>query len=279
MDNLYIRKNLDWEDQITDSITYIALAGVSEVSNFRSPDSYVFIFFEKCRGVHCIDFIKYDDADNQVHISFPGQIHSWKTEFAIGHKLIISKKFMEMNLFDTGFSSQYINSEPVINLTADQSARLYEEFNLLKREIEQIVPQKIISLRTQIIISLISVMVHENSFNGIVKTKIHPIVSTFYSLIEENFLVSKSVGFYANKLAVTANYLNILVKADCGQTAKDIIDARIVLEAKRMLLGSNLSIKQISFDLGFPTISFFSAYIYKKTGFYPKKFREDGIHL
>lgn len=278
MSKLYLEKNLEWEDQITDSITYLPLAGVSEISNFRSPDSYVFIFFEKCKGIHFIDFLKYQENDNQIHISFPGQIHSWKTESALGHKLIISRKFVEMNLFDTRFSSQYINSNPVVNLSEYQSDKLHDEFNLLSREVaDQNTPRKIISLRVQIIINLINNMIDKDASTEADKTKIHPVVSNFYSLIEEHFWVSKSVKFYAEKLAVTANYLNILVKSEIGQTAKDIIDARTVLEAKRMLLGSNLSIKQISFDLGFPSISFFSSYIYRNTGFYPKNFRENGV--
>ncbi|MBV8326524.1 helix-turn-helix domain-containing protein [Chryseobacterium sp.] len=277
MSIVYLEKNLEWEDRIADNIAYIPLAGKSVVSNFRSPDSYVFIFFEKCQGMHSIDFVTYKESDHQIHISFPGQIHSWKTESATGHKLIISKKFVEMNLFDTRFSSQYLNHHPVVSLSVDQSEKLSNEFNIVSREIgDEKIPRKIISLRIQLIINLINHMMEEKGRSEQAKTKIHPVVSHFYSLIEDCFPISKSVSFYAEKLAVTPNYLNVLVKSEIGQTAKDVIDARVVLEAKRMMLGTTRSIKQISFDLGFESISFFSAYIFRKTGFYPRKFREKG---
>ncbi|AZA82627.1 hypothetical protein C1637_20785 [Chryseobacterium lactis] len=278
MNKIYIEKDLEWEDQITDHITYIPVAGASEMSNFRSPDSYVFIFFEKCKGVHSVDFLEYHESDHQIHISFPGQIHSWKTEIAVGHKLIVSRKFVEMNLFGTKFSSQHLNNLPIVTLSESQSNKLRNEFILLNQEIQdKTIRSKIISLRTQLIINLISHMVNENSIDEVDQVKISPIVSNFSRLIEAHFPESKSVKFYADKLAVTPNYLNILVKGETGQTAKDIIDSRVVLEAKRMLLGTSQTIKEISLDLGFHSIPFFSAYIYRKTGFYPKRFRETGM--
>ncbi|MET3036824.1 helix-turn-helix domain-containing protein [Chryseobacterium sp. NRRL B-14859] len=279
MNNVYIEKDLTWEDQITDNITYIPLAGASEISNFRSPDSYVFIFFEKCEGIHSIDFLEYQEANHQIHISFPGQIHSWKTkEGSLGHKLIVSRKFAEVNLFGTKFSSQHVNNHPIVNLNLDQFNKLRNEFILIRQEIEdQKVHRKIVSLRAQLIIHLINQMMDEQNLDEADKTRIHPIISTFYSLLEAHFPESKSVHFYADKLALTPNYLNILVKTELGKTAKDIIDSRVVLEAKRRLLGTGQSIKQIALDLGFQSISSFSAYIFRKTGFYPKKFREGGI--
>ena len=72
---------------------------------------------------------------------------------------------------------------------------------------------------------------------------------------------SKSVFFYAEKLAVTPNYLNVLTKKTLGVTAKELIDAHVVLEAKRLLKGSDESIKQIAYNLGFYTIGSFSSYI------------------
>lgn len=281
MDALYIEKDLDWEDQLCEDIVYIPVAGASEESNFRAPDSFVFIFFEKCKGVHSVDFIEYEEKDNQIHISFPGQIHSWKTEDgAVGHKLIISRRFVETHLLGTVFSLQHINTLPVIDIPKYQSDKLRNEFTLLFTEIGDCsIPNKIAHLRTQLIINLISNLIEskkasENNRN--IKT---PIVFHYYDLIENYFIESKSVRFYADKLAVTPNYLNILVKAETGQTAKDIIDARVVLEAKRRLLGTNESIKEISFDLGFSSISFFYDYMFRKTGLYPKALRKISQNL
>ncbi|WP_312553771.1 AraC family transcriptional regulator [Empedobacter brevis] len=273
--DLYIKKDLDREDQIKDTIFYVPLAGSSSISNFRSPDSYVFIFFEKSKGVHSVDFVEYKETDNQIHISFPGQIHSWTTESSIGHKLIVSKEFIETYLFETAFSSRHINTNPVINITTEQALYLRREFLLFKEEVENAkVSSRIIKLRGQLIINHIYEMMQDHVLEEASKNGKPEIISKFDQLIEDYFLEAKTVKFYADRLAVTPNYLNILTKKETGRTAKEVIDARVVLEAKRRLLGSRESIKNIAFDLGFDSIPTFSNYIYRNTGCYPSKFRD-----
>ncbi|MBZ4191906.1 AraC family transcriptional regulator [Niabella beijingensis] len=276
MDEEYIEKDLEWESQVAGSVTYIPVAGASEMANFRSPDSYVFIFFEKCSGWHTVDFIEYNEGDNQVHISFPGQIHSWKTdEGAKGHKLILSKKFVEVYLSDTRFSSLHINNYPVVDPPPDQAEKLFRELNLIKQELEdKAIHYNIVILRTRLVLLLVSRFIDLRAADDSSSGKKNPLISRFLDLIETHFIVSKAVGFYADKLAITPNYLNILAKRELGLTAKELIDGRVVLEAKRQLLGSGKSIKEIAFDLGFSTTASFSTYIAGKTGFYPKNFRE-----
>ena len=272
----YIEKDLEAEAEIKSSIAYLPLAGASEAENFRSPDCYVFIFFEKSSGIHSIDFVEYEEKNNQIHISFPGQIHSWKTEAdAKGHKLIVSKKFIERYLYDTRFSSLQINEYPVVNISAEHSGKLSQEFNALKEELDaETVRWNIAYLRTQMILTLISNLLHENiavQFKG----KTNMLVHKFTDFIDLHFKEAKTVAFYADKLAVTPNYLSIISKKGHGISAKEIIDRRVVLEAKRLLLGSDFSIKEIAYELGFSSSPAFAAFFYGKTGFYPKDYRNN----
>ncbi len=274
MNILPIEKDLKWENEITAYVKYIPIAGPSSISNFRSPDSYVFIFFEKAKGIHTIDFTNHNEEDRQVHISFPGQLRSWETEISLGHKLIISKPFMEKNLLETIFSRHQINITPVINLTMEQNEMLHNEFMLLKQYFQKVdYSELLINLRIQLIINLINNIVINNAGEQENNAKIHPIVLNLNTLIEENLEEKRSVHFYAKQLAVTPNYLNVLVKRTTGQTAKKHIDSRIVLEAKRRILGTSDSIKTVALDLGFSSAAFFSSFIFKQTGFHPNQIR------
>ena len=275
MDALHIEKDLELEAVFAGDIAYFQLAGESEMSNFRSPDSYVFIFFETCTGSHSVDFVAYACGDSQVHISFPGQLHSWKTEAgAKGHKLIVSKRFIEMHPCGQRFSILKVNSLPVLDISSDSGKMLSWEFNLIRQGMETIAESSdAIGLRAQLILSMIGNLLDQHVRDETRATKKNPLLSRFAELIESNFTESKSVAFYAGKLAVTPNYLNILSKNHLKLTAKELIDKRIVLEAKRLLLGSDLSIKQIGYSLGFSSSAAFAAFILRKTGFYPKMFR------
>ncbi|MDR2275790.1 MAG: helix-turn-helix domain-containing protein [Sphingobacterium sp.] len=271
----FIEKNLEEEANIKNSLTYIPLAGLSEEENFRSPDFYVFILFEKCIGTHFIDFVEYEEKDNQVHISFPGQIHSWKTgASARGHKLIVSKEFVEKYTPETKFSYLQINDHPVIDISPEECKKLSAEFKMLKKELASTaVEWNIVNLRAQVIITRINNYLNKY-IRPLQQNRIHMLVNNFIDLIDTGFVENKMVSYYAKRLAVTPNYLNIITKRYLGISAKEVIDRRLILESKRLLLGSNFSIKEIADKLCFSSSITFAAYFSSKTGMYPKKYRD-----
>ena len=59
-----------------------------------------------------------------------------------------------------------------------------------------------------------------------------------------------------------------------GKTPKEIINERILLEAKRFLVYSHLTIKEIGQDLGFEDPAYFVRYFKKNTETTPVEFRE-----
>ncbi len=76
---------------------------------------------------------------------------------------------------------------------------------------------------------------------------------------------------YATELNVTPDYLNRVIKSLTGKTAKEFIQARIITEAKRLLYFSEMSAKEIGYNLGFSEPANFSAFFKKNTGFSPSK--------
>lgn len=96
----------------------------------------------------------------------------------------------------------------------------------------------------------------------------------FNVTIETHFRTEHSALFYARELGVTPRKLNNVVRLFSGKGVAEAIDERLVLEAKRLILFSDMSIKEIAFDLGFREHSYFSKVFKKMTGLTPVSFRE-----
>jgi AraC family transcriptional regulator, transcriptional activator of pobA len=92
-------------------------------------------------------------------------------------------------------------------------------------------------------------------------------------LIDEHFRKERAISFYAGKMAMSRDRLNDHVKLATGVTAGHLIRQRVLTEAKRQLVFTNLSINQIAYDLAFADPSHFTRFFRKRTGVTPQAFR------
>ncbi|RZL47594.1 MAG: AraC family transcriptional regulator, partial [Pedobacter sp.] len=75
-------------------------------------------------------------------------------------------------------------------------------------------------------------------------------VYEFLMLLESNFLTVTNIDFYAAKLGLSSKRLNQILKEKLDKTGTQIIHDRIILEAKRKIIHSEITIKEIAYDLG-----------------------------
>lgn len=97
----------------------------------------------------------------------------------------------------------------------------------------------------------------------------------FQSELEAHFADDHSVASYAGRLGYSERTLNRMTRAHAGMSAKEYIDARVVLEAKRRLVHESTSVALIARDLGFDDPSNFSKYFTHRVGRSPAAFRHD----
>jgi len=95
----------------------------------------------------------------------------------------------------------------------------------------------------------------------------------FRDLLETYFRREKSVTFYIKSLNITEKKLNYATSAVAGRTPKEIIDDRVLLEAKRSLAFACQSIKEICFELGFDEPTNFIKFFRRHTGKTPMEYR------
>ena len=101
----------------------------------------------------------------------------------------------------------------------------------------------------------------------------HEAYTWFRDHIEEQFRSWHQVSQYADRLGYSTRTLNRLARQHTGLSAKELIDERVVLEAKRQLSHADASVSEIAEQLGFDDASNFSSYFRRQTQLTPGTFR------
>lgn len=98
----------------------------------------------------------------------------------------------------------------------------------------------------------------------------------FQQRLELGYREQKDIGDYARDLGITSTQLNRVCRQVAGQTALQLIHARVLAQAQRDLLFSDLEIKHIALSLGFADAAYFSRFFVQRTGQTPTAFRQAG---
>lgn len=102
----------------------------------------------------------------------------------------------------------------------------------------------------------------------------NPLFKRFEEMIERDFRKRRPLADYARELAISPTHLNRISHQSTGQAASQLINERMLREARRMLIYTNLTAAQIAYDLGFSDPAHFSRVFAKGTGVPPKLFRQ-----
>tara|TARA_B100001059_G_C17756939_1_gene540461 strand:+ start:44 stop:805 length:762 start_codon:yes stop_codon:yes gene_type:complete len=100
-------------------------------------------------------------------------------------------------------------------------------------------------------------------------------VFQFLELMETHFLENTNANFYAEKIGISLKRLNQILKGKLDLTAKQIIQQRQITEAKRRLVRSEITTKELAYKLGFDSISSFSRFFKKHIGVSPSVFKQE----
>jgi AraC family transcriptional activator of pobA len=103
------------------------------------------------------------------------------------------------------------------------------------------------------------------------------LVKRFDTLVDAHFLEHWPLTRYAEALKMTPTHLSRLTRQAYGASASHVIRDRIVREARRNLVYTNLPISTIAYALGFDDPAYFSRVFAGATGLSPRDFR-DRVH-
>jgi AraC family transcriptional activator of pobA len=260
--------------QSDDSLQYHEISGARWIEKPHKHDFFLFLLFEKGSGTHTIDFVEYEVSGHQLHLLFPGQVHSWD----LGNDTIASQIMVTRHVFETFANSLRYDlvlyqKHQVLKLSPAVFQLLIYEFKAIRLELTS-TPMlwDIINSRCRIIAQMAS-RESIKIFDDFKGYHAKPVLSGYVSLVDTYFKEQRYVAFYAEKLNITPNYLNILCKKYFYDSATSVIHNRVVLEAKRLLLTSSKTIKEIAYELGFYDLAYFSKFFKSHTGIAPREFK------
>lgn len=119
-----------------------------------------------------------------------------------------------------------------------------------------------------------SLCIEQNKIHPLVKTNID-VIRDFNFLVETHHKSKHQVAQYAALLNKTPKSLANMFADHLQKTPLEIIQDKIILEAKILLISSDETIKEITFNLGFNNIPSFSRFFKNKEGISPKQYRKD----
>jgi AraC-like DNA-binding protein len=108
-----------------------------------------------------------------------------------------------------------------------------------------------------------------------VATRSSRLVREFHLAVERRFRTEHDLADYARELGITANHLNDLIRAETGHSAGSIVRGRRLLDAKRLLSHSDLTVAEVAYQVGFVDPSYFGRFFRRETGISPAEFRAE----
>lgn len=98
-------------------------------------------------------------------------------------------------------------------------------------------------------------------------------LQAFTTLVDQHFREHWSIARYASQIGINSNRLNLICRNHAGQSALQIINERLLLESKRCLTYTDMTISEVSDSLGFSEPAYFSRFFKKIYGISPRDYR------
>lgn len=99
------------------------------------------------------------------------------------------------------------------------------------------------------------------------------LVQRLRALLEAHYQDHQPLSFYADAFGVTADHLSRTCRQVAGQSALDMLHGRLLLEAKRLLAYTPLSVAEVAAQLGYVDLAYFSKVFTRTVGDAPSRYR------
>lgn len=224
--------------------------------------------------------------DDRNHEMVAGQIlgvpqmciHGFRfSRNAVGHVATVAYPLLDRLIQPLGDGAALLTGPHVNDLGDDEEgAYIQSAFTALDREYKTSAPyrnQVMESALGTILVWMIRSSLHLRNQHPRAAGRGDRHFAAFCQLVEEHFAEHYPVAHYAKLLGITAAHLNVLCRQAVNQSALDLIHERVLLQAKRNLVYTSMTISVVSYTLGFSDPAYFTRFFKRQTGQSPKDFR------
>ena len=252
-----------------------------DVDEIHKHTFYEILWTEKGKSKQSIDYNEYNVSPNSLFFISPNQVHrfeEWKP--LTGGTILFTEDFFLLNhsskdrLFELTFLDN-IYANPCIHFNK-------KDFIDIKRTIELIYVEHnrddksaaITQSLLHILLTQVQRCVNDQA-DGNSSKRYLTLYKEFKKLLDAHFYENQASTFYANRLFITQHHLNIVAKSVTGKTVHEIIKARSILEAKRLLTFTDKTITEIATGLNYFDSSYFAKIFKADTGMSPNDFKRE----
>lgn len=236
---------------------------------------YVILMIQEGQCYHQVDFERYELRPGDSLLICPNQIHAFDpAKGAEGDMVVFTEAFLQrytsqavQELFDEAFAA---HRGP--NFFQGKSFAHMEKLKgMFFKEKGGNKPYKLGAQLTLGLLSLAEAKALHQSKPAEGRTL--ELFRQFKQSLSDTFSHSRDAAFYAAHLSISYKHLNEVCKLVVNQTAKAYIDHFVILEAKRLLVASGQSVKEIAFAIGFEEPTNFVKFFKKHVSKTPLEFR------
>ncbi|MHB0981340.1 MAG: helix-turn-helix domain-containing protein [Thermoleophilia bacterium] len=244
--------------------------------------SFAHIIWIKNSGTQYVDFNEYHHSDNALYFIAPNQIHWFPTNAEPEGKILffneaylnsspVMSRDYSAELFDGFFSS------PFVQLGADCTTELASLLHVLEVERQRprgkATDELVVCILTALVVLARRCKTEASVPCLSMPAKDDAVFLAFKKMLGEDFTTHHMVAHYSSRLFVSDHKLSDICRRRTGLSAKHLITERVMLEAKRYLLYSDMSVSQIASRLGFQDSFYFSRAFKARCSTAPSTFR------
>jgi len=252
-----------------------------DVDDIHKHTFYEILWTEKGVSKQTIDYKEYEVLPNSLFFISPNQVHEFEEWTPLkGGTILFTEDFFLLNhnnkdkLFELSFLDNFY-ANPCIQLNKKNFSDVKLTIDLIANEQKRKDKSQTI---TQSLLHILLAQVQrcmDRETEKPIPKKYLIVFKQFKALLEEHFTENKTATFFARQLHITAHHLNVITKNVTGKTASEVIRARSILEAKRLLTFTDFTVTQIATQLNYFDSSYFSKLFKAETNKTPAAFKNE----
>ncbi len=235
------------------------------------------IYITEGRGQHHIDQYALPITPPILYFVGAGQVHYWQIdEHLQGHSLLFHPDLLEPSPaygaeFDWLALLHRLSYAP-LKLDRKHACLLQRIIDLIAHEHYTHNSDTVLNAYLHILFTEIQ-RLHVADEPAVNLNPITDLVLRFRQLVAQHFIEHRSMQFYAGELGVSAGHLSRSIKEVTGHSASQIVRQELIMEAKRLLVNTDLVVERISDQLAFDDPAYFGRFFKRETGFTPGSYR------
>lgn len=248
---------------------------------FHKVSFYVILLFTHKNGTYNLNFEDYPFNKGTLFTLRKDNIHKFYKSKGKGILLVFTENFIVNHSNKSEASNTFLLfnemlASPKIQLNEVEYSEVITLVNLIKKEFFDVNDGYSSNIVRNLIQIIITKLFRIKSKDNIVfnNNKHLSMFLELQELVEKNCFNNKKVSFFANKMGVTSKTLSNITQSIIHKSAKSFINDIVIIQSKRLIINSQDSLTEISYQVGFDEPTNFFKYFKKYAGVSPSQFRE-----